>query len=119
MEFNKEKCKKLTTAIKKNIIKHEKSLTKQKNVKQEKRLSVIISSKLSWLPHVKLLVVVPISKSSFCKEIVEHVTEILNFSVARPMLDLLLNMHLQTGISTTKMSSKRLKVFKEKQPDLY
>ena len=70
----------------------------------KKNVSVLSSTTSYHGCHMrKLLVVVPISKSSFCKEILEHVTEILNFSGARPMLDLLLNMHLYTGISTTKM----------------
>lgn len=30
-----------------------------------------------------------------------------------------MNMHLQLGIATIKMSSKKLKVFTEKQPDLF
>ena len=35
------------------------------------------------------------------------------------MLDLLLNRPLQFGTATIKMSSKRLKVFKENQPDFF
>ena len=31
----------------------------------------------------------------------------------------MVNMHLQFGIATIKMSSKKLKVFTEKQPDLF
>ena len=67
----------------------------------------------------KGLVVVPISKDSFCNKILEHVIETLNFNVTRHMLQLLLSMHFQFGIPTVKISSKRLKVFKENQPDLF
>ena len=41
-------------------------------------------------------------KRQFCKEILEHVIDIFNFNVTRPMLDLLLNTHLQFGIPTIK-----------------
>ena len=35
----------------------------------------------------KWLVVVPISEGSFCKEILEHVIEIVNFSVTRGIIE--------------------------------
>ena len=56
--------------------------------------------------------------SSFCKEILEHVIEILNFNVTRPIIEYASPVW-DTNNTTIKMSSKRLKVFKEKQLDLF
>ena len=56
--------------------------------------------------------------SSFCKEILEHVIEILNFNVTRPIIEYASPVW-DTNNATIKMSSKRLKVFKEKQLDLF
>ena len=61
------KCKIFTTINKENIIKHEKSLIKQKNVEREKRLRVIINKSYDGYIMRKLLVVVSVSKGSFCK----------------------------------------------------
>ena len=58
------------------------------------------------------------SNSSFCKEILEHVIEILNFNVTRPIIEYASPVW-DTNNTTIKMSSKRLKVFKEKQLDLF
>ena len=57
MEFNTDKCKILTVTNKKNIIKHQYKMDKSKlkNVEQEKYLGVIISKRLSWLPHEKMI----------------------------------------------------------------
>ena len=121
MELNTDKCKILTVTNKKNIIKHQYKMDKSKlkNVEQEKYIGVIIKKRLSWLPYAKMISCRANLKRQFCKEILEHVIDIFNFNVTRPMLDLLLNTHLQFGIPTIKMSPKRLKEFKEKQPDLF
>ena len=57
MEFSTDKCKIPIITNKKNIINHQYKMDKSKleNVKQEKYLGVIISNKLSWLPHAKMI----------------------------------------------------------------
>ena len=76
--------------------------SKLKNVEQEKYIGVIIKKRLSWLPYAKMISCRANLKRQFCKEILEHVIDIFNFNVTRPMLDLLLNTHLQFGIPTIK-----------------
>ena len=60
---------------------------------------LVLTSTISYHGYhmQKWLVVKPISKRSFCKEILEHVIEISNFSVTKCVLDLSLNMYLQLG----------------------
>ena len=64
-------------------------------------LSVIINNKLSWLPYTEMFSCHACLKRQFLQ---------INLRT-----DLLLNMHLQLGIITKKMSFKRLKVFTKKK----
>ena len=87
MEFNTDKCKILTVTNKKNIIKHEYKMEKSKlkNVKQEKYLGVIISNKLSWLPHPKMISCRANLKRQFLQR--NLVIELLSFNVTKPITE--------------------------------
>ena len=60
--------------------------SKLEKVRQEKYIGVIIRNNLSWLLHPKMISCGANLNMTFLQAIIEHVIEILNFSVGRPTL---------------------------------